>query len=245
MKKSIKSNGNNLPKQSVKERENLSKLKTGKELKKTVVTDFSSKNNSKIINKEKIKEKRKSNSIKTEKISKQNTAVDLHKRNIITNKKTETNLKNEKTEFKRNTTNKNMKTIAVTSTKQYMKPQSNIKKDVGKGNKNLKLNSSNPNFSSSLPINPCHRKKTSQDLKVKNEICTKDDDEDIRLNTEFNRISPKKMDTNNFFNIDELPSKMSSSYYIKTQEIDQKLIQTTLCKEVNQTLEKTSTLSLN
>ncbi len=243
MKKSIKSNGNNLPKQNFKERENFSKLKTGKELKKTTVTDFSSKNNSKILNKEKIKEKRKSNSIKTEKITKQNTAADLHKKNI-SNKKQETVLKNEKTEFKRNTTNKNMKTIAVTCTKQYVKPQSNIRKDVAKGNKNLKLNSSNPNFSSSLPMNPCHRKKTSQDLKLKNEVCTRDDDEDIRLNTEYNRISPKKMDTNNFFNIDELPSKMSSSYYIKTQEIDQKLIQTTLCKEANQTLEKTSTLFL-
>lgn len=236
MKKSIKSNGNNLAKQGIKERENMSKLKNGKDIKKTAVTDFSSKNNSKTLN----KEKKKSNSIKPEKITKQHTATDFHKRNIIPNKKVEYGLKHEKTEFKRNITNKHMKTIAVTNTKQVVKQQPYSKKDLSKGNKNLKVNVSNPNFSSSLPMNTCHKKKTSQELKLKNETSTKEEDEDSRLKTDFNRHSPKKTDTNHFFNIDELPSKMSSSYYIKTQELDQKLIKNTLCKEANQTLERTS-----
>ena len=245
MKNGNKSNVNNTIKNTVREKRTFSKLKTGKDFKKLTINNISSKNNSITLNKDIIvTDKKKSLSNKPIKQSKR--MIDSAKNPLHVNSFKNIDLL-KKNDTKRSITKKNITTITITNTKLVPKQQNNHK-DSSQKIQSLRVNTSNPNLGSPLTVKLGKRKNLKEELKIREELCIKRED-NSHIITEINRYGHKKNElSNNFFNIDELSSKMSSSFLIKTQEIFPKLTNNTFTKEPLTTIhvrEKTSKLYIN
>ena len=227
MKNGLKSNRNNTQKSSLLEKETFTKLKTGKDFKKLTMKEISSKNNSITLKKEfNISEKKKSFSNKP---NKEKAFTDSNKKPQNVNSFGNKDLLN-KNDTKRSITKKNIQTIIITNTRLIQK-QSSINKDLSKMQHSLRVNTSNPNLGSPVLSKFGNRKILKEELKIREELCIKRED-NSHIITEMNRYCHKENKlNNNIFNIDELSSKMSSSFMIKTQEIFPKLANNTFTKE--------------
>lgn len=232
MKKSFKTTGNNTQKNSLREKDPINRFKTGQNFKKTAPNDLSSKNNSKNLTKDKPEQKKSFSNKPVSKLYNKQLTTSDKKPQLASNKNLEQPKKNsEKTEIKKNITKKSIQTIAITNTRIVQVKTPSAKKDSTKRIYNLRINSSNPNLGSPLLTKIGKRKNLKEEMILK--------EEDIsNYATDINiQLSPKKTDlSNNIFNIDELPSKMSSSFLIKTQEIFPKLVNNTFTKEATNTV---------